>query len=78
LDVPRNRGEDLIQEAALRVVLLRVPFDDAAHLYRWAAVVVRRLAIDGWRRDRVLTGDEPLNARPSQVDVAWEVVSCRV
>ena len=67
--VTRERGEDFVQEAALRVIRQRVQFDDADDLYRWTAVVVRRLAIDAWRRDRLLTTDSVLVDRSDGVDV---------
>lgn len=71
--VPRDRGEDFVQEAALRVLRGRVRYDDADDLYRWASVVVRRLAIDAWRKDQRLTDDAVLGSRVSHVDVEAEV-----
>lgn len=73
LSIERNRGEDFIQEAALRVVREQVPYDSPDDLYRWAAVVVRRLVIDSWRRGRLLTDDSTLATAVSPVDVELEV-----
>lgn len=73
LKVPRDRGEDYVQEAAIRVLQTRVRYDDADDLYPWAALVVRRLAIDAWRRERFLIDDDALARRADPVDVAYEV-----
>ncbi len=72
-DVPRSRAEDFVQEAAFRVLDSGVPYDDADDLFRWAAVVVRRLAIDAWRHDRHLAEDAALVRRAGDVDVPHEV-----
>lgn len=43
-------AEDVVQEVAERAWRLRVPFTDAADLFRWASVVGWRLAVDDFRR----------------------------
>jgi len=73
LGVDPGRGEDFVQEAALRVLRDRIPYDDDSDLYRWASVVVRRLVIDAWRRERILTDDSTLLDRASLIDVEHEV-----
>src|SRR5687768_463382 len=71
--VSHARAQDCVQEAATRALDARIWYDDADDLYRWAAVVVRRLAVDAWRREQHLTDDAGLADRPADVDVAHEV-----
>src|SRR5437879_11522484 len=61
----RRRGvqnhdiDEIVQETAARAISVRVPFEDADDLFRWAAVVGGRLAIDLRRRAARLTDDLP-------------------
>jgi DNA-directed RNA polymerase specialized sigma24 family protein len=71
----RRRGvqhhdiDEIVQETAARVISTGVPYDDADDLFRWAAVVGGRLAIDLRRRGARLSGDE-LPDRADTIDVA--------
>lgn len=71
----RRRGvrhhdiDEIVQETAARVISTRVSYDDADDLFRWAAVVGGRLAIDLRRKGARISGDE-LPDRADTVDVA--------
>lgn len=56
---PADQAEDLVQETALRALQGGITFTDADDLFRWSAVVARRLAIDAHRRRRFLADGEP-------------------
>jgi hypothetical protein len=63
-----SAAEDIVQEVALRVVALDVPYESADDLMRWAATAARNLAIDQWRADSRY-GAVPLEEAASAVDV---------
>jgi DNA-directed RNA polymerase specialized sigma24 family protein len=71
----RRRGvkhhdvDEIVQETAARAISTRVPYADADDLFRWAAVVGGRLAIDLHRRGWRMSDDE-LPDRADTVDVA--------
>src|SRR5205823_4810376 len=63
-----STAEDIVQEVALRVVALDVPYESADDLMRWAATAARNLAIDQWRADSRY-GAVPLEEAASAIDV---------
>jgi hypothetical protein len=63
-----SMAEDIVQDVALRVVALDVPYESADDLMRWAATAARNLAIDQWRADSRYRA-VPLEEAASAVDV---------
>src|SRR3954452_5882010 len=66
--VSPHDADEAVQETAARAMSTGVDFVDADDLFRWAAVVSWRVAIDARRRTRVSQFDLP--DRPDHVDVA--------
>src|SRR5689334_1726402 len=70
--IDRATSEDIVQETAARVLERVVPYESNDDLFRWAAVVAWRLAIDDARRRRRLPV-EVVPDRQSPIDVEREV-----
>jgi DNA-directed RNA polymerase specialized sigma24 family protein len=70
--VDRPTTEDIVQETAARVLERAVPFDSSDDLFRWAAVVGWRLAVDNHRQQNRLIEKNPPES-PSPADVQREV-----